>query len=309
MTSVQIAEVTGKNHFDVLKAIRKMEPAWEKITASKFACKFKITEIGNGALRETPYYELTKTECLYIATKFNDEARARLILRWEQLENERLAAPQQAAKAEILPPPVDNQAVTQSLVEIVDGKAVTTSRKLAEVLGRKHDSILETIKSNLHKRELKYGHFTTRDYSDSRHSHGYEYMITRKGLAALASVMRYNAREKLSEAYAVAWGAAPNVPAVPDPRDETIRRMAAQIADLQATLEGTRHDLRMWGGMYEAERRARRRDLEVAGRYYDYYEDLLKRVLRRDPLERICPEHQAFRKRITHDERLQGLEL
>lgn len=121
--------------------------------------------------------------------------------------------------------------------------------------------------------------------------------------------MRYNAEEKIAEAYAGAWGAAPNVPAVPDPRDETIRRMAAQIADLQATLEGTRHDLRMWGGMYEAERRARRRDLEVAGRYYDYYEDLLKRVLRRDPLERICPEHQAFRKRITHDERLQGLEL
>jgi len=28
MTSVQIAEATGKNHFDVLKAIRKMEPAW-----------------------------------------------------------------------------------------------------------------------------------------------------------------------------------------------------------------------------------------------------------------------------------------
>ncbi|MGV4488068.1 antA/AntB antirepressor family protein, partial [Ornithobacterium rhinotracheale] len=37
-----------------------------------------------------PQYELTKTECLYIATKFNDEARARLVLRWEALENERL---------------------------------------------------------------------------------------------------------------------------------------------------------------------------------------------------------------------------
>ena len=106
MTSLQIAEVTGKNHFDVLKAIRKMEPAWEKVTASKFACKFKITEIGNNALRETPYYELTKTECLYIATKFNDEARARLILRWEELENQKLlTTPQQSAEEEILPPP------------------------------------------------------------------------------------------------------------------------------------------------------------------------------------------------------------
>ena len=33
-------------------------------------------------------YELTETECLYVATKFNDEARARLILRWEELEQQ-----------------------------------------------------------------------------------------------------------------------------------------------------------------------------------------------------------------------------
>ncbi len=37
-----------------------------------------------------PCYQLTKTETLYIATKFNDEARARLVLRWEELERERI---------------------------------------------------------------------------------------------------------------------------------------------------------------------------------------------------------------------------
>lgn len=105
MTSMQIAEITGKRHCEVLRAIRNMEPAWEKITLRKFASKLKISEIGNGALRETPYYELTKTECLYIATKFNDEARAKLILRWEQLENERLTALSQPRKDEVLPPP------------------------------------------------------------------------------------------------------------------------------------------------------------------------------------------------------------
>lgn len=30
MTSLQIAEITGKRHADVMKSIRKMEPAWEK---------------------------------------------------------------------------------------------------------------------------------------------------------------------------------------------------------------------------------------------------------------------------------------
>ena len=31
MTSLEIAELTGKNHFHVMEAIRKMEPAWKKI--------------------------------------------------------------------------------------------------------------------------------------------------------------------------------------------------------------------------------------------------------------------------------------
>ena len=37
-----------------------------------------------------PMYILTKTECLFVATKFNDVARAKLVLRWEQLEKEKL---------------------------------------------------------------------------------------------------------------------------------------------------------------------------------------------------------------------------
>lgn len=89
MSSIEIAELTGKPHNDVMKAIRVMEPAWEKVQQGKFSLMFKIRELPNGGHKEEPYYELTKTECLYVATKFNDEARAKLILRWEQLENER----------------------------------------------------------------------------------------------------------------------------------------------------------------------------------------------------------------------------
>ena len=63
-----------------------MEPAWEKVHGSKFRLMFREVIIGNGAVRRDPCYQLTKTECLYIATKFNDEARAKLVLRWEELE-------------------------------------------------------------------------------------------------------------------------------------------------------------------------------------------------------------------------------
>ena len=82
MTSLEIAEVTGKPHNDVLKAIRKMEPAWRKVNGGNFS----LVEYRDKKGELRPCYSLTKTECLYIATKFNDEARAKLVLRWEELE-------------------------------------------------------------------------------------------------------------------------------------------------------------------------------------------------------------------------------
>ena len=92
MSSLEIAKLTGKPHNDVLKAIRAMEPAWEKVSQGKFSLSSRKVEQPNGGIREYPCYSLTKTECLYIATKFNDEARAKLVLRWEQLERERINA-------------------------------------------------------------------------------------------------------------------------------------------------------------------------------------------------------------------------
>ena len=87
MTSLEIAEVTGKPHNDVLKAIRKMEQAWVKVNGGNFSLVDYMDS--KGELR--PCYSLSKMECLYIATKFNDEARAKLVIRWQQLEQERIA--------------------------------------------------------------------------------------------------------------------------------------------------------------------------------------------------------------------------
>ena len=95
MTSLEIAQVTGKPHNDVLKAIRKMEQAWMKVNGGNFSLvDYKDSK---GELR--PCYTLTKTECLYVATKFNDAARARLVLRWEELEHARLTQPTADARA------------------------------------------------------------------------------------------------------------------------------------------------------------------------------------------------------------------
>lgn len=82
MSSLQIAEISGKQHKDVMRSIREMEDAWHKVNGRRFA----LVEYTDRKGEKRPCYQLTKIECLYIATKFNDEARAKLVLRWEQLE-------------------------------------------------------------------------------------------------------------------------------------------------------------------------------------------------------------------------------
>lgn len=84
MTSLQIAEITGRRHTDVMRAIRNMEPAWEKVSERKFA----LAEYQDEQGKPRPCFSLNKEECLYIATKFNDEARAKLIKRWKKLEEQ-----------------------------------------------------------------------------------------------------------------------------------------------------------------------------------------------------------------------------
>lgn len=82
ITSLEIAEMANKTHYNVLKAIRKMEDSWKKIAGVKFYLGYYLDENG----QQRPCFFLTKRESLYIATKFNDEARAKLVLRWEELE-------------------------------------------------------------------------------------------------------------------------------------------------------------------------------------------------------------------------------
>lgn len=98
MSSREIAEITGKQHFHVMRDIRNMEPAWENITKSKFGLSEYIDSTG----RKLPEYQLDKREVLYIATKWNDETRAKLILRWEELENKQVHKPLPQTFAEAL---------------------------------------------------------------------------------------------------------------------------------------------------------------------------------------------------------------
>lgn len=120
MTSREIATITGKPHNDVLKAIRAMENAWIKVNGGNFS----LVEYTDAKGEKRPMYQLNKTECLYIATKFNDEARAKLVIRWEELETkERQTVP----------------ALPQTYLEAL--KALVLSEEQKQVLALENESM------------------------------------------------------------------------------------------------------------------------------------------------------------------------
>ncbi|WP_108821301.1 Rha family transcriptional regulator [Dysgonomonas sp. Marseille-P4361] len=54
ITSLEIAEITGKMHKNVLQSIREMEPAWEKVHELKFQLSFITRELPNGGVKQEP---------------------------------------------------------------------------------------------------------------------------------------------------------------------------------------------------------------------------------------------------------------
>ena len=64
VSPLDIAAVTGKPHKDVLKAIRTMEPAWEKECGRNFSLTSEKVKMPQGGVRQIPVFQLTKTESL-----------------------------------------------------------------------------------------------------------------------------------------------------------------------------------------------------------------------------------------------------
>ena len=89
VTSLQIADWSGKPHSDLLKAIRKMEKSTKGFfSLSKFLSKYKDT-----TGRTLPMYVFPKKETLFIVSKFDDKLRWQILTKLEEVEN--------AAKIEI----------------------------------------------------------------------------------------------------------------------------------------------------------------------------------------------------------------
>jgi len=82
MSSMDLANFVGKRHDNILASIKKMESSWENVTG----LKFKLSDYRDSTGRKLPAYDLNKAEILFIASKYNDELRARIIIRLAELE-------------------------------------------------------------------------------------------------------------------------------------------------------------------------------------------------------------------------------
>lgn len=100
ITSLEIAEMANKRHSDVMRSIRNMEKAWLQVNGRNFA----LVDYQDQKGEHRPCYSLTKKESLYIATKFDDVMRAKLINRWEELEIKHREQAQAKMQAEQMKP-------------------------------------------------------------------------------------------------------------------------------------------------------------------------------------------------------------
>lgn len=70
-TSLELAKATGKLHRHVLQTIRNIEPDWIELGNNPFTQSEYTSVLG----AKKPCYELSKEECLYIASRFTKLAR------------------------------------------------------------------------------------------------------------------------------------------------------------------------------------------------------------------------------------------
>lgn len=84
MSSLQIAELTGKRHDAILRDIRNLLK--QGVQAHNFVESYIIRELPNGGSKQEPCYQLTKTGCLILASGYNAVLREKIINRWIELE-------------------------------------------------------------------------------------------------------------------------------------------------------------------------------------------------------------------------------
>lgn len=135
MTSLEIAELTGKQHQHVMRDIRSL--LRQGVCESNFGLMLNIKQLPNGGKREYPYYKLTKKGCLILASGYNAVLREKIINRWEELEKKervQFTIPQSYSEALLLAANQAKQIEEQQLaLEQQKEELVKASQEIVEL--------------------------------------------------------------------------------------------------------------------------------------------------------------------------------
>lgn len=191
MTSIEIADISGEQHQKVMKIIKEMELAWEKMRGSRFVMEQYKDE--KGRLRYC--YSLTKVECFFVAAGFNEEVTIKMALRWNQLDYEfsEFVLPQLRG--------LDDEDVLERADDIIaeeleelnqQCKYCYTSTEIAKPYGLNANDLLSFLSDKGIVQKMN-GHYElTRKYRD-------------EGLARFRYSVRYNSRGKRKTRSTLVW--------------------------------------------------------------------------------------------------------
>jgi len=128
MTSREIAELTGKNHFDVTRDIINIFSQAE-IDASKFAVIYKDAQN-----RNQTEYRLPKRECDLVVSGYSVKYRLAIIDRWHELENKNSENPLLQLAQAVMTAQSIIQDQSHKLLEAIATKAEIGSRREATAM-------------------------------------------------------------------------------------------------------------------------------------------------------------------------------
>ena len=126
MTSLEIAEVTGKRHDSILRDIRNI------LSQGVDAHNFVETSYTDKSNRQQKCYTLTKKGCLILASGYDVILREKIINRWEELETKERSqyqVPQSFAEALML------AAKQQEQIEEQQRQLEANSKEIVELNG------------------------------------------------------------------------------------------------------------------------------------------------------------------------------
>lgn len=159
MTSLEIAEVTGKEHKNVMRDIRNI------LEQGVNQLNFELVEYPDKKGELRPCYNITKKGCLILASGYDALLREKIINRWEELEiKERtggFAVPQTFSQALMLAAKQQEQIEQQQkVIEAKDKKIAEDAPKVVfsdAVVGSKSSCLIGELAKILTQNGYKIG--------------------------------------------------------------------------------------------------------------------------------------------------------